>query len=142
LASPEPVIFRDSHVNPIPVPIGCESSHYAWTIPYYFKTPKEYSILITHPLNRHELPFVTLSGIVQSDQVLQTGNLPFFIKDGYSGVVEAGTPIAQIIPIKNNSWKIENNKELKVIGEEMNNKTRRIFGGWYKKNIWTRKEYE
>ena len=32
------------------------------------------------------------------------GNVPFFIKSGFEGVIPAGTPIAQLIPIKREKW--------------------------------------
>ena len=34
-----------------------------WT----FEMPAGYSLLITHPFNRHDLPFVTLTGLVDAD---------------------------------------------------------------------------
>jgi hypothetical protein len=33
-----------------------------------------------------------------------SGNIPFFIKEGFSGVIPKGTPIAQVIPFKRESW--------------------------------------
>jgi len=33
--------------------------------------PAGYSLLITHPFNRHDLPFVTLTGLVDADSLLR-----------------------------------------------------------------------
>lgn len=73
-----------------------------WTI----ETPPGYSLLFTHPLNRIDLPFTTISGMVDTD--LFPDNLVNFPArwhdENFSGVLPKGTPIAQCIPIKRESW--------------------------------------
>ena len=32
-------------------------------------------------------------------------NFPFFIKEGFTGLIPYGTPIVQIIPFKRDDWK-------------------------------------
>lgn len=88
----------------IPRPAGHEDNHLIWPSQWGWKTPKGFSSLVTHPLNRFELPFTTMSAIVDSDVYPAWGNIPFFIKSGFEGVIPAGTPYAQIIPIKRESW--------------------------------------
>jgi hypothetical protein len=68
------------------------------------ETPSGYSILFTHPLNRIDLPFTTLTGIVDTDNYKLPVNFPFLLKKGFSGVIPSGTPIAQLIPIKREPW--------------------------------------
>ena len=75
-----------------------------WTVPWSIETPKGFSLLFTHPLNRMELPFVTMSGIVDTDEYECPVNLPFLIREGFMGVIPKGTPIAQVIPIKREKW--------------------------------------
>ena len=69
-------------------------------------TPKGYSCLFTHPLNRHDLPFKTFTGIVDTDVYPNPVNFPIqlnkFKDDMY--ILEKGTPIAQIIPFKRDDW--------------------------------------
>jgi hypothetical protein len=89
----------------MPNPIGTVPIMFAFSAFYGIKTNKTESVLITHPLNRNDLPFVTTSGIIDSGYAEVAGNIPFFIKEGFSGVIPKGTPIAQVIPFKRENWK-------------------------------------
>jgi hypothetical protein len=73
-----------------------------WTI----ETPPGYSLLITHPINRHDLPFTALTGLVDCDKYKDNFiNFPVQWRDpSYSGVLPKGTPVAQCIPVKRESW--------------------------------------
>jgi hypothetical protein len=88
----------------IPRPAGHRENHLIWNSSWGWKVPKGYSVLVTHPLNRSELPFTTLSALVDSDKYVSWGNIPFFIKEDFVGVIPAGTPYAQLIPIKRGKW--------------------------------------
>jgi hypothetical protein len=106
--------------------------------------PKGYSALYVSPLNRHDLPFYTLSGIVDSDSHIQSekdSNIPFLLKNNFSGIIKKGTPLYQIIPIKRDSWDSkfnEFNKEENIVETQ---KLRQHFWGAYKKIHWKKKEY-
>jgi hypothetical protein len=91
-----------------PVPHGYENLHFTWTTNWFPQTPDGYSVLVTHPINRFDLPFLTLTGIIDSSRYINGGLLPFFIKKDFEGIVPAGTPYAQVIPLKNESWQKEN----------------------------------
>jgi hypothetical protein len=126
----------------IPRPAGHHPNHLAWRGSWGFKTPRGWSVLVTHPLNRFDLPFTTTSGIIDSDNYSTSGNLPFFIKKGFTGVIPAGTPIAQLIPIKRESWTaVPNDKGLQYL-EHLQGETVRTEGKSYKKLFWDRKSYE
>ena len=73
-----------------------------WTI----ELPPGYSLLITHPVNRQDLPFVTLSGMVDADLYRENFiNFPAQWRDpGFSGVLPKGTPVAQCIPFRRDTW--------------------------------------
>ena len=88
----------------MPRPAGHEDNHLVWCGNWGWKTPKGYSKLITHPLNRFDLPFTTMSAIVDTDGYNGWGNIPWFIKSGFEGTIPAGTPYAQIMPIKREKW--------------------------------------
>lgn len=81
--------------------------------PYKFKnfwrieTPKGYSTIFTHPINRTDLPFLTLTGVVDTDTYKNTVNFPFILKKDFEGNIQSGTPIAQVIPFKRDSWQSE-----------------------------------
>jgi hypothetical protein len=133
---------RDSgSTGMMPTPEWCSEIHFYWSTFYNLKCPKGYSLLVTHPLNRYDLPFITLSGIVDADQGLHPGRMPFFLRKDFEGIIEAGTPIAQIIPIKRESWQLEKNTKYDEQIDQNVFKTNSTFFGWYKKNIWQKKEY-
>ena len=69
---------------------------------WYIKTPPEYSLLFVQPLNRFESRFTCFSGIVDYPYYLQEYiNFPFvFNEKNFSGIIPAGTPLMQVIPIK------------------------------------------
>ena len=106
--------------------------------------PEGYSVLHTHPLNRFDLPFVSLSGVVDSDKWSHeyAGAYPFFLKKEYNGkIIPIGTPMFQMIPIKREPWE----SSLTVFNpEEVLQKTnfaRRFIYDAYKNNFWTKKNY-
>ncbi len=76
--------------------------HNLWTI----EAPAGWSLLFTHPANRFDLPFTTLSGLVDADRYHDTAiNFPAHWHDfGFSGVLPRGMPIAQCFPIRRASW--------------------------------------
>jgi hypothetical protein len=73
-----------------------------WTI----EAPKGYSILFTHPINRADLPFTTLTGLVDCDTFHHSPvNFPArWDNPGFNGVLPKGTPVAQCIPVKRETW--------------------------------------
>lgn len=132
---------KDSHGS-IPVPSGHSEQPFIWKFPYAHKTEKGFSCLITHPFNRFDLPFTTLSAIVDSDEGVSVGNIPFYIKKDFEGIIPMGTPIMQIVPFKRNNWKLFENNKLQEMSHMHRFFASRVAQGWYKKNIWKVKTYE
>jgi hypothetical protein len=129
--------------NGMSIPIGCGSTHFVWQFPTTFEIPSGYSILFTHPLNRNDLPFVTMSGVIDGQYVLsEGGNVPVFFSNVFEGVIPQGTPIAQIIPFKTEDWKSEEDNSLIEKSIQNRKKSNLLMSGWYKKNYWKRKSYE
>lgn len=122
----------------IPRPAGHSPNGLVWSSKWGWKTPRGWSTLVTHPYNRYDLPFSTLSGVIDSDKFIANGNLPFFIKEGFVGVIPAGTPYAQIIPFKRHAWKKIPDfglySELITQGKNVREKS-------YKKFLWQKKSY-
>ena len=134
---------REAIADPNLLPFGHSPIEYTWNPCVSFEVPKGYNILIVHPLNRHDLPFTTLSGIIDGGFVTQpNGNFPFYIKEGFEGVIKQGTPIFQIIPFKKEGWKSQMTKGLIQIGLKNTKSSNLVFNGWYKNNFWTRKDYQ
>lgn len=69
-----------------------------WTI----ELEPGWSLFATHPLNRDDLPFRLLSGIVDSDRFTDVGILfpAIWTDPAFSGVLPRGTPVAQCFPIR------------------------------------------
>jgi hypothetical protein len=134
---------RKSETTNVPTPAGYdETMHYMWRLPYAMKTPPGYSLLISHPFNRYELPFLSSTGIVDAEKIMFGGQVPFFLKTGFSGLIEKGTPILQILPFKRENWKAE--KDLSMQQEDNDERARsmNVFYGNYKNNKWFKKTYE
>jgi hypothetical protein len=76
--------------------------HNLWSI----EAPEGYAVFFTHPVNRFDLPFTTLSGLVDCDRYTDSWiHFPAHWHDrNFSGVLPKGTPIAQCIPVKRESW--------------------------------------
>jgi hypothetical protein len=73
-----------------------------WT----FELPPGYSLLVTHPVNRDDLPFHTLTGLVDADRYRDNFiNFPARWRDpGFTGVLPKGTPVAQCLPMRRDAW--------------------------------------
>ena len=72
-------------------PYGYDDYHFAWMPDWTPTVPPGYSILYSQPFNRFELPFLTVSGIIDNDKIDRTGSAPFFIRKGFTGIIPAGT---------------------------------------------------
>ena len=125
----------------MPRPAGHFPNHLAFRGTWGFKLPRGWSLLITQPLNRHDLPWTLTSGFMDADKYSTSGNLPFFLRSDFVGMVPAGTPIAQMIPIKRESWKAINNDEGLTYLEYLQGAVVRSPGKSYKKLFWQKKDY-
>lgn len=129
-------------IDPALIPKGYSDQPWKFMNNWGIKTPEGYSTLFTHPMNRTELPFLTLSGVVDTDDYNHPVNLPFVIRDDFEGIIEAGTPIAQIIPFRRDSWTatFEEYNSDKI--ESMKAKLYRKIVRPYKLGYWKRKSYK
>ena len=125
-----------------PTPHEHFNEFFRWITYWGIRTPKGYSTLVTHPHHRYDLPFTTIGGIVDTDKHPNSLEFPFFIKNGFEGIIEEGTPIAQILPFKRDNWKSESvDFDLKYKYNSLN-ATKIDFIRTYKNRYWTRKKYE
>lgn len=148
------IYWRDGDVEPMsfkhkdskgfmPVPIGYGPEVFSFNHNMYLQTPNGYSLLFTQPMNRSDLPFMALSGVVDSDkEPIFPGGYPLFLREGFEGIIKKGTPLIQIIPIRRDSWKVEHSKKLKKAGYLVWRKAGLHLSSWYKHNAWFRKYYE
>lgn len=127
-------------VDGYPIPKGYNPVPFKFMGNWRLETPKGYSIWYTHPSHRFDLPFYTLTGFVDADKTPNPINFPFFLKDGFEGIIEKGTPIAQAIPVKRDSWSHE------VLDPDINarwgtEKVRSMVKNYYRNNLWEKKKY-
>lgn len=114
-----------------------------WTNPWGITTPRGYSTLFVQPFHRESV-FTILPGIVDTDQYTAPVNFPFVINDPtFEGLIPKGTPIAQVIPFKRESWSMQlgtqQDLEAQVkVGKKLQSK----FFDKYKSMFWTKKEYK
>jgi hypothetical protein len=88
------------------IPDGYEKSvAFKFIQTWIIKTPPGYSTMFMHPTYSPDLPFYTLPAIVDTDKHPIMINFPFFLREGFSGVIPYGTPIVQLIPFKREDWK-------------------------------------
>lgn len=127
-------------------PHGYYEEHFAWLPDWAVVVPEGYSVLYTQPFNRFELPFLSVSGIVDNDHVITLGTMPFFIKEGFIGLLPAGTPYMQMLPFKREDWAseviIEDQKEMYAKNVKVSAKYRIPNGGVYKNEVWKPRRYE
>lgn len=82
-----------------PIPDGYDVVALKWNNPWIIQTPRGWSTLFVAPMH-HDLPFITLSGLVDTDKHPAPVAFPFFLKKDFSGFIPKGTPFVQCIPIK------------------------------------------
>jgi len=140
-SKPDPLDVREVYENIIPIPHGYSNTHFIWNNYNILNAKKGYSAIVTHPFNRHDLPFISLTGIMDIDVLVGNGNIPFFIKEGFEGLIPRGTPILQVIPFKREPWKINKDESLIEKNNKENVDKKRSIIGWYKYNRWQKKEF-
>jgi hypothetical protein len=128
----------------IPAPAGYDQVVYKYNNCWIPQTPKGYSSLVISPLGYNNLPFYSVPAIVDTDSSTLELVFPMWVKTGLEGVVEKGTPIAQIIPFKRDDWDstfdyYEDGEYSRVIEEKNFNST---LVGHYLKNHHSRKKFK
>lgn len=142
---PRIVDVRETVKYSIPISKEFYQFELVWHPPWYIELPKGYSAIITHPLNRMDLPFYTLTGVIDADtftQAAENSNFPFLLKQGFTGTIPKGTPMFQIIPFKRDDWKSISNPHNKEEQIKQVQKLRQYFWSGYKKEHWKKKKYE
>ncbi len=125
------------------VPKDVHPIHFGIKMHWFYETPPGYSLLMTNPINRPDLPFWTPTGIVDSDIWGLPIFMPFFIKRDFEGVIKSGTPVFQMIPIKREQWEMsfDTSKE-SIEKHDLRSENRRShITAHYRKFAWRKKEY-
>lgn len=108
------------------------------------KVPPGYSVLFVPPLNRQDPRFTCMSGFVDVDGYFEFINFPFFFNEpNYTGIVEAGTPLVQAIPIRRDA--ILSKEKIRKFDKKDHDdlsktrKFRSVHESVYRDKIWSRK---
>lgn len=106
--------------------------------------PEGWSVMFVPPLNRPNDIFECMSGIVDCDGYYEYVNFPGqILKKNWEGIIPAGTPLVQAIPIKRDNFEIKGNVQPinQQHRERLTNqrKHRNIHESEYRDNIWTKK---
>ena len=141
-SKPQAFTMRENYSAPIPKEY--HQVEFAWHTYWEIHTPPGTSTLFVHPLNREDLPFHTTSGIVDTDQgmFVGVGNLPFYVKKGFTGVIPVGTPFAQLIPFQRDSWE---SQKMDLDEDSQPSRIHRIhrnISGGYRKEIRQHKSWK
>lgn len=114
-----------------------------WTNYWSIKTPKGYSTLFLQPMHRDSV-FTIISGIVDTDFYTAPVNFPFILNDpNFEGLIPKGTPIAQVIPIKRDNWKMSFGQEKELAEQkQVTQKLLTNFFDKYKKTFRQEKSYK
>jgi hypothetical protein len=128
----------------LPGPVGGSESLLKWRPGWRIITPKGYSALFTHPLNRHDLPFRTFSGVVDTDMYELGVEFPFQLLNNIEDdifILKKGTPICQVIPFKRENWKSEEIPFDEDANKKNGFKLKSEIVRSYKKQFWKKKNY-
>jgi hypothetical protein len=116
-----------------------------FNLPYALRTPEGVSTLYMPPLNRIETRFRPFSGVVDTDKYVTETNIPALLLDNeFEGIIEAGTPLVQVIPFKRDSLVNESKTRTATDKEEelvvRTKDALRAVDAYYKEKVWEPKK--
>lgn len=127
----------------IPPPFGYQNIVFKYLTYFNIKTSKGYSVKINYPFGHYQLPFHVIPAVIDTDRSVIDNNFPCWVQEGFEGIVEKGTPMAQVTPFKRENWK----SEMSEIPYEEYRRSDQIgflsnIQNNYIRNIWSKKIYE
>lgn len=136
-------IMHDPASIYVPSPPGYDQIVFKYLTHFRIRTPQGYSVAISQPSGHYDLPFYTIPAIIDTDKSVIDNNFPVWIRSGFEGIIEKGTPIAQIFPFKRDSWEASSSyiTEEEYIAQEDKGFNLTIVNN-YVKNIWSKKEFK
>lgn len=136
-------LFNRLPMVEIPIPEFHHPIAFTYRMSFGVELPKGYSLLVTQPFNRHDLPFTIPSAIVDADTKFFPIDIRLFLKRGFEGKIKKGTPIYQMIPFKRESWEMETDYNEKNIKERFwfHEKRRKYLFAWYHHHAHVKKEF-
>lgn len=125
------------------IPDDCHPIQFGIKMSWFYDTPENYSLFMTMPINRPDLPFWTPSGLVDSDIWGLPAFFPVFIKKNFEGIIPKGTPIFQFFPIQRESWELSiDNDPISIDKHHLIAENRRSHvTAHYRKFAWRKKSF-
>ena len=125
-----------------PIPDGYSGFLTRWVLDWQIITPPGYSLWITHPSHRFDLPFLSVNGFVDTDKHPSPLKIPFFLKYGFEGIIPSGTPMIQVIPIKRDNWVSKKTNYVEKYAMVAYNLIAEKVVRSYKIKYWSKKSYK
>lgn len=113
-----------------------------WLNPFSVQTPAGYSTLFVPPVNQDSPLMTPFSGMVDTDKFIIPINFPFVLTDpNFEGLIPAGTPLVQLIPIRREDWKHQVKSGMTEKIERAKRLKQSVFQYGYKMFFRTPKSY-
>ena len=127
----------------IPPPPGYKNVVFKYIPHFKIVTPPGYSVIVKPVAGHYDLPFLPVSAVLDTDKIKIDTNFPVWVKGGFDGIVEKGTPIAQVFPFKRQDWQSEFSwmtLEKHLMEKDKGFDATIVHN--YTRNIWSRKSYK
>ena len=136
-------IFDLHNGQEVEIPNGYQSTQFKFLNQWTPKLPKGFSALIISCPGYLNTPFRAMQAIIDYDKTTHPLSPPMFLKEGFEGIVEKGTPMFQIIPFKRNNWTskfsfLEDGQADINIDRDL----KATIVNNYIKNVWQKKSYK
>jgi hypothetical protein len=132
---------KQSNLNLHPIPKGFYPKSYKFINPRIVKNPPGWSCLFTHPLHYDDLPYKCIPAIVDTDKHPIPVNFLFFLNKTFSGLIQKGTPMIQVIPFKRQDFKSEFSFDNGFFKKQWE-KAHQVFFDRYRRFFRSPKKYE
>jgi hypothetical protein len=136
-------VFELHSTQEVEIPDGYQNTQFKFLNQWIPKLPKGYSALIISCPGYPNNPFRAMQAIIDYDKTTHPLFPPMFLKEGFEGIVEKGTPMFQIIPFKRNNW--ESKFSFLESGQYARNFDRDVKAtivNNYVKGFWEKKSYK
>ena len=136
-------IFDLHNGQEVEIPNGYQNTQFKFLNQWTPKLPKGFSALIISCPGYLNTPFRAMQAIIDYDKTTHPLSPPMFLKEGFEGIVEKGTPMFQIIPFKRNNWTskfsfLEDGQADINIDRDL----KATIVNNYIKNVWQKKSYK
>ena len=133
--------WNASQIADVELPKGYSKTVLKYLHGWIIKTPPGWSCLVTHPIGYPNLPFRVIPGVVDTDTLTTGINTPIVIKEGFEGIIEKGTPMFQVIPVKRENWESKVTKGDENTFNINHEKLKTTIVGSYGKNTRSSKKF-